>query len=308
MHLQHTLFVGCELVSLIRRLLPSTPIVYTLHDYMPICNRHGTLVRTDETLCLEATPRRCHECFPGISEQNFFLRERFIRAHLDQVHLFLAPSHFLLERYVDWGIPREKIRFEECGRPPALPPAESRGGRPRNRLGFFADMTRDDFEGAEILLQAMGIVRERAPGAHLWLHGTNFERYPDARQQRVWNLIHETGNVSFVESWDRAGVPEMMGNVDWVVVPSRWWEGSALVIQDAFLHGRPVICSDIGAMAEKVAHEVNGLHFTVADPPSLADAVCRAVTAPGLWDELRQRHSARLRHGRTRCEPDRHLP
>ena len=136
-HLQHTLFVGCELVSLVRRLLPSTPIVYTLHDYMPICNRDGRLVRTDETLCLEATPRRCHECFPGISEQTFFLRERFIRAHLDQVHLFLAPSHFLLERYVDWGIPREKIRFEECGRPPALPPAESGGDRPRNRLGLL---------------------------------------------------------------------------------------------------------------------------------------------------------------------------
>ena len=65
-HLQHTLFVGCELVSLVRRLLPSTPIVYTLHDYMPICNRDGRLVRTmDESLCLEATPRRCHECFVG---------------------------------------------------------------------------------------------------------------------------------------------------------------------------------------------------------------------------------------------------
>jgi glycosyltransferase involved in cell wall biosynthesis len=287
-HLQHTLFVGCELVSLVRRLLPTTPIVYTLHDYMPICNRDGRLVRTDESLCLEATPRRCHECFPGISEQTFFLRERFIRAHLDQVHLFLAPSHFLLERYVDWGIPREKIRFEECGRPPALPAAESRGDRARNRLGFFADLSHVDFEGAEILLQAMRIVRDRALGAHLWLHGTNLARFPDRRRQRVLDLIHEVGNVSFVESWDRAGLPEMMSNVDWVVVPSRWWEGSPLVIQDAFLHGRPVICSDIGAMAEKVAHEGNGLHFTVADPPSLADAVCRAITSPGLWDELRQ--------------------
>ena len=77
------------------------------------------------------------------------------------------------------------------------------------------------------------------------------------------------------------GFREMMSNVDWVVVPSRWWEGSPLVIQDAFLYGRPVICGDIGAMAEKVAHEVNGLHFAVADPWSLADAVCRAVTTPG---------------------------
>jgi glycosyltransferase involved in cell wall biosynthesis len=295
-HLQHSLFVGCELVSLVRRLLPSTPIVYTLHDYMPICNRDGRLVRTmDESLCLEPSPRRCHECFADSSEQDFFLRKRFIRAHLDHVDLFLAPSHFLLDRYVDWGIPREKIRFEECGRPPGLPVAESRGerprtrppGRPRDKLGFFADLSPFDFEGTEILLRAMRRVRERAPDAHLWFHCTNLDRYSDRRQQRFWTLLNEAGNVSFVGSWDRAGLPELMSNVDWVVVPSRWWEGSPLVIQDAFLYGRPVICSDIGAMAEKVAHEVNGLHFTAANPASLADAICRAVGDPGLWDGLR---------------------
>jgi glycosyltransferase involved in cell wall biosynthesis len=295
-HLQHALFVGCELVSLVRRLLPSTPIVYTLHDYWPICNRDGRLVRTDESLCLEASPRRCHECFTATSEQDFFLRKRFIRAHLDQVDLFLAPSHFLLDRYVDWGIPREKIRFEECGRAPALPAPEGRGERPwarpldkpPDRLGFFADLSPADFEGTEILLRAMRMVRERAPDAHLWLHVTNLGRCPDERQQQFWTLFNEAGNVSYVGSWDRAGLPEMMGSVDWVVVPSRWWEGSALVIQDAFLYGRPVICSDIGAMAEKVTHEVNGLHFKVASPPSLADTICRAIAAPGLWEELRK--------------------
>ena len=126
-------------------------------------------------------------------------------------------------------------------------------------------MSEFDFEGTEILLHAMRIVRERAPDAHLWLHGTNFEGIRTA-PAAFSALLQEAGNVSFVESWDRAGLPEMMSNVDWVVVPSRWWEGSPLVIQDAFLYGRPVICGDIGAMAEKVAHEVNGLHFTVADP------------------------------------------
>jgi glycosyltransferase involved in cell wall biosynthesis len=286
-HLQHSLFVGCELVSLVRRLLPSAAIVYTLHDYWPICNRDGKLVRTDESLCLEASPRRCHECFVGSSEQAFFFRQRFIRANLDHVDLFLAPSHFLLERYVDWGIPREKIRYEECGRPPALLVSDSRGERPRTRLGFFADLSPDDFEGTEILLRGMRRLRERAPDAHLWLHCTNLGRYSDERQQQFWTLLNEAGNVSFVGSWGRAALPKMMSNVDWVVVPSRWWESSPLIIQDAFLCGRPVICSDIGAMAEKVAHEVNGLHFTAADPASLADTVCRAVSDPGLWDGLR---------------------
>ena len=53
------------------------------------------------------------------------------------------------------------------------------------------------------------------------------------------------------------------------------------------MHGRPVICSGIGGLAEKVQHEVNGLHFTVGDPGSLASVVERAVTEPGLWERLR---------------------
>jgi glycosyltransferase involved in cell wall biosynthesis len=78
-----------------------------------------------------------------------------------------------------------------------------------------------------------------------------------------------------------------MAEVDWVVVPSRWWENSPLVIQEAFLHKRPVICSDIGGMAEKVADGVDGLHFRAGDPRSLAQVLETAIGTPGLWDSLR---------------------
>jgi glycosyltransferase involved in cell wall biosynthesis len=59
------------------------------------------------------------------------------------------------------------------------------------------------------------------------------------------------------------------------------------VIQEAFMNRRPVICSDIGGMAEKVAHSVNGLHFTVGDPAHLAQTIITGVRTPGLWDRLR---------------------
>ena len=36
------------------------------------------------------------------------------------------------------------------------------------------------------------------------------------------------------------------------------------------------ICSDIGAMVEKVTHGVDGLHFRAGDPRSLADAMREA--------------------------------
>jgi glycosyltransferase involved in cell wall biosynthesis len=42
-------------------------------------------------------------------------------------------------------------------------------------------------------------------------------------------------------------------------------------------------------MAEQVRDGVNGLHFRVRDPYSLADTIRRAVNAPELWDEIRSR-------------------
>src|SRR3712207_5830979 len=87
-------------------------------------------------------------------------------------------------------------------------------------------------------------------------------------------------------SYTRAEVPELMAKTDWVVVPSIWWENSPLVIQEAFQHGRPVICSDIGGMAEKGRDGVDGLHFRRGDAEHLAEVMRRAATTPGLWDQL----------------------
>jgi glycosyltransferase involved in cell wall biosynthesis len=53
------------------------------------------------------------------------------------------------------------------------------------------------------------------------------------------------------------------------------------------MHGRPVICSDIGGMAEKVTDGVNGLHFIRGDHYHLADVIDRAANTPGLWEKLR---------------------
>ncbi len=77
-----------------------------------------------------------------------------------------------------------------------------------------------------------------------------------------------------------------MARVDWTVVPSVWWEIFGLVISEAWMFGRPVICSNVGGMAERVTHERDGLHFELGDPASLAATIRRACTEDGLWDRL----------------------
>jgi glycosyltransferase involved in cell wall biosynthesis len=283
-HFQHTLFIGYDAIREVRRTLPGVPVVYTLHEFLPICHNKGQMVRTfDRSLCGEASPDRCAECFPGIEPDQFLRRERFIRAALDLVDLFIAPSETLRDRYVEWGIPRERILLEDYGRVLA-PPVDSARPGPHDTLGIFGQV--NPYKGFDVLLRAMQLLGPAAP--HLRVHGANLDLQEHRFRDEIAALLAATPGVTDVGPYPPERAGEMMAAVDWVVVPSVWWENSPLVTQEAFAAGRPVICSDVGGMAEKVADGVNGLHFRVGDPESLAATIRRAVETPGLWEHLRE--------------------
>ncbi len=123
-----------------------------------------------------------------------------------------------------------------------------------------------------------GAPRLRLHGANLDLQDRGFhERFDRAARGRPRDSVDARRPVRGPGQLD-----ELMAGVDWVVVPSIWWENSPLVIQEAFAHGRPVICSDIGGMAEKVTDGVNGLHFRAATRSSLAATIiARGRRRPG---------------------------
>jgi glycosyltransferase involved in cell wall biosynthesis len=285
-HFQHSHFIGYDALYVTRKALPGVPIIYTLHEYLPICNNNGQMLRTmNDELCTEESTRRCHECFPEKSPSEFFYRKQFALSHFAEVDLFLAPSNYLLERYVDWGLPAEKIRFEDYGRLPVErvdPPKERRR---RDRIAYFGQLSH--FKGIDVLLKAMKLAGEERSRAHLNVFGANLDLQPQDFRDQVEDLLEQTEeNVTFNGDYAQADLPKLIAETDWVVVPSLWAENSPLVIQEAFLHGRPVICSDIGGMAEKVVDGVSGLHFRKGSPMSLARAIQRAAGTPGLWDKL----------------------
>ena len=313
-HFQHTLFLGYDLIREVANTLPDAGILYTLHEYLPICAREGQMVRTSNNeLCEEASPQRCHACFPNISPQTFFLRKRFIQSQFALVDMFLAPSRFLMQRYVEWGIPADKIRFQDYGRV-SSPVGPDRPRKNRNRLGFFGQLS--GYKGVDVLLEAMRLLEvdgsdpsptdeaekttsdnghrraptrdSRARRATLRVHGANLDLQDGEFKRMFTRLLEETkDSVKLVGKYTPEKLPELMQEIDWVVVPSIWWENSPLVIQEAFINGRPVICSNVGGMAEKVSDGVNGVHFRVGDPRSLAAAIRRAVQSPATWDHLR---------------------
>ncbi len=289
-HFQHTVHLGMEFIRQVRNTLPDTRIVYTLHEYIPICHANGQMVRTkDLSLCDRASAQRCHQCFPDIAPTEFKMRELFIKSHFALVDVFLTPSRFLRQRYVDWGIPEDKIFFLQNGRVPQVEaaPRAVRNGESRTQFGYFGHI--NPYKGVLQLLQAMKMLGDDAMGEiHLFLHGANLDMQTDEFKKSFQRLVAECeDNVTLLPEYKAHEIPSLMEAVDWVVLPSIWWENSPLVIQEAFMHKRPVICGNIGGMAEKVRDGVDGLHFRVGDPRDLASKMVLAARTPELWEKLR---------------------
>src|SRR5918998_716984 len=250
------------------------------------------MVKTGGTkLCHRASPSDCNACFPEISPARFLRREHFVRGLLDVADYFVSPSQFLVDRYVDWGLSPSRFIVIENGLdiaeptpPRALPPKRGR----RSRFGYFGQITQ--FKGVDILLDAVTRIPDAIWGddAQLMIFGGNLERQPKPFQEKIEKLVERAGNrVRFYGSYQNSEMPRLMQSIDWTIIPSIWWENSPIVIQESFYHGRPMICSNIGGMAEKITDGVDGLHFRVGSSEDLVDHVTEALTNPGLWDRLR---------------------
>ena len=236
---------------------------------------------------------------PEISQQAFFLRERFVKGHFANVDRFIAPSAQLMEKYLHWGIEPERIEVEEYGRrsPAVRAPAPRADQSPgQHRLLRPAQ----PFQGRQADAGGDGDAR-REVDAHLWLHGANLELQAQEFQDEFAAMLEPLrGRVTFRGPYDHGELPKLMADLHWVVVPSIWWENSPLVIQEAFFHRRPIICSDVGGMAEKVSDGVDGMHFRVGDAYSLARTIETATTQPAAVAlAARRGYASRTRWTRT---------
>lgn len=295
-HFHHYVHLGLEVVREVRRYSAAIPIVMTLHDYLGMCNAQGQMRKTSGMLCERAAPLDCHCCFPERSPQDFFLRELFVKSFFNLVDWFVCPSAFLRDRYAAWGVPPERLLVLENGqqraapRPGQAPPEEAGAGAQeapaRARFAVLGQLS--ELKGTLVLLDAVNMLPKRLrKTVRIELHGT-MQHAPEDFRQRVEKAHAELQPaLSYRGPYLPESVDGIVRMVDWVIVPSIWWENSPLVIQEAFRAGRPVLCSDVGGMAEKVEDGVNGLHFRVGSAGDLARCIERAASTPGLWKRLR---------------------
>jgi len=294
-HLHHYLNFGLDIIQSLKTLCPHSKIVLTLHEYFLLCAHNGQMLkRGTHRICRNPSPEACANCFHELDPNLFTRRKDLAQAAIDACDGLISPSHWLLEvmrqhfklpaaaRVIENGLPTsllnscKKNQAETSSKTPSL-----------NRFGFFGRASEN--KGLLLLLQACYQLSLRHPGSfELHIHGGGLEKEPAAIQYRIQSLIAACGDLIQLHGrYQQDAIPELMEQIDWVVVPSIWWENSPVVIQEAFACCRPVIGSNHGGIAEKIIGQ-GGIGFQPNSAEELASCMAEAIGNAPLHHNLQK--------------------
>ena len=217
------------------------------------------------------------------AERQAHARMRHMQRISADVTTFLAPSRFMRDRFIRFGVAPERIFLSRYGFDRQPYRQLNRASSPHLRLGFLGSLMVS--KAPHVLLEAVrrlprGSASVDLFGAHCPYHGD------DTYRGRLIPLLCD----DFVRARGPIAherVAEALSSIDVLVVPSIWPENSPLVIHEAFLAGVPVVASRIGGIPEVVDEGRNGLLFQPGDAADLASVLTRLLREPPLLDALR---------------------
>ncbi|KQT48890.1 glycosyl transferase group 1 family protein [Aureimonas sp. Leaf454] len=283
----HFFNLGLNALRAVRE-LPGMRSFLTIHEFLGICQNHGQMItRQTQSLCERATNENCVSCFPEHLRTQFTLRKETMLGGFGDFDGFISPSRFLAERFIDWGLPADRTTVIENGllSTPARDLRASRSGGAWT-FGFFGQI--NPFKGVDVVLDAADLVAkdpDLVRNVRFRIHG-NLIGQSEAFNKRFEDALKTHAFLSYAGPYANAAVHRLMGECDYVLIPSKWWENSPVVIQEAYSVGAPVICTGIGGMAEKVPDGVSGLHFRLGDASDLLRAM-RLASDPDIAAGLR---------------------
>ena len=117
------------------------------------------------------------------------------------------------------------------------------------------------------LFQAMALLRTSNPPVHLAVVGDGEER---ARLEELAGRLKLGQRIHFL-GW-RTDLETILTEVDVVICASKN-EGTPVALIEAMAAGVPVLSTDVGGVADLVAHGETGWLVRPGDPPSLAEAI-----------------------------------
>lgn len=245
----------------------NVPVVQSLHNFRMMCSnglfyRHGHVCEDCVTKNLwEGVKHRCFRNSAIMTAVMASTLEGFWRkgVWLNDVDRFIVAAEFTRRKYVDRGIPVEKIVLK----PHFMHPDP---GRRHHDLGYVLYLGRLSQEkGVDVLLKAWRDLKT----IPLKIAGSGLLESSLRDLVRKQNL----SSVEFMGFQDQGEGQKLLAHARAIVVPSVCYENFPRVIVEAFAHGVPVLASRIGSLAELIEDGRTGVLVNPGDPADLERAV-----------------------------------
>lgn len=246
------------------------PVIQTLRNYRLLCP-NGFFFR-DDRVCEDCLgkfvpwPAVVHSCYRGSRAASVVLTtmlatHRLLPTWTEMVDQYITLSNFAREKFIQAGFPADKIAVKPNFVHPDPLIGEGRGG-----YALFVGRLSPE-KGISTLLRAWQKLGKKVP---LKIVGEG----PLAPQ--VIEAVSLDRGVEWLGKKSLKEVYELIGNAAFLIFPTIGYETFGRVAIEAFAKGTPVIASQVGAIAELVDSNRNGLHFHPGDSEDLALKVeCR---------------------------------
>jgi glycosyltransferase involved in cell wall biosynthesis len=185
------------------------------------------------------------------------------------VHRFIALTEFARRKFVEGGLPEDRIVVK----PNFVPdPVAPRSETARQGALFVGRLSVE--KGLSTLLEAW----KAFPDVPLTIFG-------DGPERKVLERV-APANVRFLGSVDADTVRDQMRRASCLVAPSICYEGFPMTVAEAFANSLPVVASRIGSLAEIVEDGINGVHFETGKPDDLIRKLRELFAAPERLDTM----------------------
>jgi glycosyltransferase involved in cell wall biosynthesis len=258
------------------------PVIQTLHNYRLLCP--VALFFRDGRVCEDCMgkavpwPGVVHRCYRGSRTASGVIAtmltvHRALRTWTEMVDVYVALTEFARKKFIEGGLPAEKIVVK----PNFVAPDPGRGQGGGGYALFVGRLAPE--KGTGTMLAAWNRLGTRIS---LKIVGDGPLR------DQVVEAAATQSNVEWLGHRSVADVHALMGKADMLVFPSQWYETFGRVAAEAFAAGTPVIAANIGAVAELVEHGRTGLKFRTGDPEDLVTQVEWALSHPTELRNMRE--------------------